>query len=49
MACHAVRMDAVVPCAGAVVFDAGGRLLLVRRGHEPLLGRWCEPSGSVGA
>ena len=32
-------------CAGALVFDERGRLLLVRRGHAPSLGMWCEPSG----
>ncbi len=34
-----------VQCAGAIVFDASGRLLLVRRGNEPSRGLWCEPSG----
>lgn len=32
-------------CAGAIVFDASGRLLMVRRGNPPSLHRWCEPSG----
>ena len=32
-------------CAGAVVFDAAGRLLLVRRANPPAAGTWCEPSG----
>lgn len=32
-------------CAGAIVFDAAGRLLLVRRGNAPSRGLWCEPSG----
>ena len=27
------------------MFDASGRLLLVRRGNEPSRGLWCEPSG----
>lgn len=34
-----------VRCAGAIVFDASGRLLVVRRGNEPSQGLWCEPSG----
>jgi mutator protein MutT len=31
---------------GAVVFD-GGRVLLVRRGNEPLKGQWSLPGGAV--
>ncbi len=34
-----------VPCAGAVVHDAAGRLLMVRRGREPGRGRWTLPGG----
>lgn len=30
---------------GGVVFDHGGRVLLVRRGAEPLKGRWSIPGG----
>jgi mutator protein MutT len=33
---------------GAVVLD-GGRVLLIRRGKEPLLGRWVVPGGRVEA
>jgi ADP-ribose pyrophosphatase YjhB (NUDIX family) len=39
----------VVPCVGAVVHDAAGRLLLVRRGREPHRGRWSLPGGRVEA
>lgn len=39
----------VVPCVGAVVHDASGRLLLIRRGHEPSKGRWSLPGGRVEA
>jgi ADP-ribose pyrophosphatase YjhB (NUDIX family) len=36
-----------VPCAGAIVRDGAGRLLLIRRGQEPGLGRWSLPGGRV--
>jgi 8-oxo-dGTP diphosphatase len=32
---------------GAVTFDANGRLLLIRRGHEPGRGQWSLPGGRV--
>ena len=35
--------------AGVVVADAAGRILLVRRNHEPQYGRWSFPSGFVDA
>ena len=31
---------------GALIFDAG-RILLVERGHEPLMGWWSLPGGAV--
>ena len=37
----------VVPCVGAVVHDASGRLLLVQRGRDPHRGRWSLPGGRV--
>jgi ADP-ribose pyrophosphatase YjhB (NUDIX family) len=39
----------VVPCVGAIVHDAAGRLLLIRRGREPHRGRWSLPGGRVEA
>jgi 8-oxo-dGTP diphosphatase len=37
----------VIPCAGALVFDANGRLLLVRRGRPPGQRLWSVPGGRV--
>jgi len=34
---------------GVVLADEAGRLLLVRRNHEPAYGRWAFPSGFVDA
>ena len=36
-----------VLCAGAVVRDESGRLLLIKRGQAPGLGRWSLPGGRV--
>jgi 8-oxo-dGTP diphosphatase len=36
-----------VRCVGAIVTDDAGRLLLVKRGHEPEAGRWSLPGGRV--
>jgi ADP-ribose pyrophosphatase YjhB (NUDIX family) len=38
---------ATVRCVGGVVHDEHGRLLLIRRGHEPARGRWTLPGGRV--
>ena len=38
-----------IPCVGAVVLDARGRLLLVRRANPPAQGRWSIPGGRVEA
>jgi 8-oxo-dGTP diphosphatase len=40
-----VGVSETVPCAGAIVHDAAGRLLLVRRGREPGRGLWSLPGG----
>ncbi len=37
----------VIPCVGAIVRDHAGRLLMIRRGHEPALGSWSLPGGRV--
>jgi ADP-ribose pyrophosphatase YjhB (NUDIX family) len=36
-----------VECAGAVVRDDDGRLLLIRRGNEPSAGLWSLPGGRI--
>jgi 8-oxo-dGTP diphosphatase len=36
-----------VPCAGAVVRDHQGRILLVRRGQAPSRGMWSLPGGRI--
>jgi 8-oxo-dGTP diphosphatase len=36
-----------IPCVGAVIRDADGRLLLIKRGHEPGAGRWSLPGGRI--
>jgi 8-oxo-dGTP diphosphatase len=34
-------------CVGAIITDSGGRLLLIRRGHEPGRGLWSVPGGRI--
>lgn len=41
LACMRVR------CVGAIVHDAEGRLLVIRRGRPPGEGRWSLPGGRV--
>jgi 8-oxo-dGTP diphosphatase len=38
-----------VVCAGAVIRDPTGRILLIRRGTAPSKGRWSLPGGRVEA
>jgi len=35
-----------IPCVGAIV-TGDGRILLIRRGHEPEAGRWSLPGGRI--
>jgi mutator protein MutT len=35
-----------IPCVGAIMTD-NGRILLIRRGHEPEAGRWSLPGGRI--
>ena len=46
--CGFVRYDNPKVATG-VVAEREGRILLVRRNHEPMLGRWSFPSGFVDA
>jgi 8-oxo-dGTP diphosphatase len=34
-----------VPCAGGIVHDDAGRLLVIRRGQPPSAGSWSVPGG----
>jgi 8-oxo-dGTP diphosphatase len=36
-----------IPCVGAVIKDTAGRLLLIKRGHEPGAGLWSLPGGRI--
>jgi len=38
---------AVIRCVGAVITDEQGRLLLIKRGHEPGAGLWSLPGGRI--
>jgi 8-oxo-dGTP diphosphatase len=37
----------VIGCVGAVVTDEQGRLLMIKRGHEPGAGLWSIPGGRI--
>jgi len=37
----------VIPCVGAVATDEHGRLLMIKRGHEPGAGLWSIPGGRI--
>ena len=37
----------VIPCVGAIVADSQGRLLMIKRGHEPGAGLWSIPGGRI--
>jgi 8-oxo-dGTP diphosphatase len=37
----------LIPCVGAIVVDAAGRVLLVRRANPPAQGTWSIPGGRV--
>jgi 8-oxo-dGTP diphosphatase len=36
-----------IPAVGAVIKDPAGRLLLIKRGHEPGAGLWSLPGGRI--
>jgi ADP-ribose pyrophosphatase YjhB (NUDIX family) len=37
----------VIPCVGAIITDGAGRLLLIKRGHDPGKGLWSIPGGRI--
>ena len=37
----------MIRCVGGIVHDAAGRLLLIKRGHDPGSGLWSLPGGRV--
>lgn len=37
----------VIPCVGAVATDGQGRLLMIKRGHDPGAGLWSIPGGRI--
>jgi ADP-ribose pyrophosphatase YjhB (NUDIX family) len=39
--------EGIVRCVGALIYDADGRLLLIRRANAPGRGRWSLPGGRV--
>jgi 8-oxo-dGTP diphosphatase len=39
----------VIPCVGAIVADGQGRLLMIKRGHDPGAGLWSIPGGRIEA
>lgn len=43
--CGRPQWENPVPCAGAVVVDDAGRVLLAKRAREPFLGWWDIPGG----
>ncbi|KAA5837149.1 NUDIX domain-containing protein [Saccharopolyspora hirsuta] len=42
-----VSENPAIRCVGAVIHDPRGRLLLVKRAHEPGSGKWSLPGGRV--
>ena len=45
LACGIQHYANAKPCAGVLVTDSDGRLLLLRRANEPWLGQWDIPGG----
>ncbi len=36
-----------IPCVGGIIRDGSGRLLLIKRGHDPEAGHWSLPGGRI--
>ena len=47
--CGRVHYENAKPCAGAIVVDAAGRVLLGKRSIEPFKGLWDIPGGFLEA
>jgi len=45
--CQAAQYRNPVPATAAIVSDADGRILLVKRGMPPKVGEWCLPGGYI--
>jgi 8-oxo-dGTP diphosphatase len=44
-----VSQGSRIRCVGAIIIDDEGRLLLIKRGHDPEAGRWSLPGGRIEA
>ncbi|MGH3467843.1 MAG: NUDIX hydrolase [Thermocrispum sp.] len=42
-----VAGKSTIRCVGAVIHDSAGRLLMIKRGHDPAAGMWSLPGGRV--
>ena len=45
--CHWINYENPLPSSAALVRNKKGEVLLVKRGHEPGMGKWALPSGFI--